>query len=243
MHFVVVPDSVTLMAALKNGEVDAAGVDLSDASVMEKDSKFVVRKEGMNLLGLVLTYNAKSTDSVWSDIRMREALEYALNKESITDNLLYGYALPLYEIIRGVSSTGDSGTTPRKYDLEKAKQLIADTGNEGLVIELRYSSTTAGPMKDALLAVQENINDVGLVCEMTPIDFAAFNLESFQPNEGNSIRCEVIRGDTVFPFTRVIENLSETTIYLPGAVRPDGFTELQNQAMVPRIQRSAKTDP
>ena len=86
-------------------------------------------------------------------------------------------------------------------------------------------------MKDALLAVQENLNEVGFVCEMTPIDFAAFNLESYQPNEGNSIRCETIRGDTVFPFTRVIENLSETTIYMPGAVRPEGFTALQNQAM------------
>jgi peptide/nickel transport system substrate-binding protein len=163
---------------------------------------------------------------------MRQALEYAIDKEKICSTLTAGFCKPVYDIIRGASEAGNPSTTPRKYDPAKAKQLMADAGHPQVSgITLEYAVGMKAMYGDCYLAVQKNLADVGIQIELKPVEDATFNQKSFEPNAGNSLRVEVVRGDPLFPFTRVIENLSATTIYFPGAVRPAGFEELKNQAL------------
>jgi ABC-type transport system substrate-binding protein len=232
VQFHVVPDPVTFIAALKSGELDGGGnLDFANAAKLKKEGKFRVWV-GFGNLGMALTFNAKDPSSVWSDRRMREALEYAIDKEKICAVLTYGFCRPVYEIIRGVTEAGDPGTTPRKYNPEKARQLLAEAGHPKLPgIRLEYRVWEKANYGDAFLAIQKNLADVGIQVELKAVDAATFNQLSFQPNEGSNLRAEVVRGDPLFPFTRVIENLSASTIYFPGAVRPAGFEELKDQAM------------
>ena len=231
VQFHVLPDPVTFMAALKSGELHGGGLDFANAAMLKKDKKFRVWV-GFGNLGMAMTFNGKNASSVWSDKRMREALEFAIDKEKICTALTYGFCKPVYEIIRGVNETGDSGTTPRKYNPEKARQLLAAAGHSELKgIRLEYSTWAKANYGDAFLAIQKNLSDVGIQVDLRAVDAATFNQLSFQPNEGNNLRAEVVRGDPLFPFTRVIENLSESTIYFPGAQRPQGFKALEDQAM------------
>jgi len=230
IQFHVVPDTVTFIAALKSGELDGGGLDFSNAASLQQEGNFNVWVSFGNL-GMALTFNAKEPTSVWSDIRMREALEYAIDKQKICQTLTYDFCKPVYEIVRGVSEAGDAGTTPRKYDPEKAKQLLAEAGHSQLTgLDLEYSIQTKASYGDTYLAIQRNLADVGIQVTLKPIEAATFNQLSFEPNEGNNLRAEVVRGDPLFPFTRVVENLSATTIYFPGAVRPEGFEELKEEA-------------
>jgi len=50
--------------------------------------------------------------------------------------------------------------------------------------------------------------------------------------KGNDLRIETVRGDPLFPLVRVMEDLSEKTIYFPGAIRPPGFEQLKEKAAV-----------
>ena len=47
---------------------------------------------------MILTMNNASPDSAWSDIRMREALEYAIDKDGIA-GMSYGYWKPLNQTV------------------------------------------------------------------------------------------------------------------------------------------------
>ncbi len=228
----VVPDMVTLMAALKAGEVDYAGVDFVTALELEKTGDFDVWVNFKNL-GLSLSFNMKDPASVWSDKRMRAALEYAIDKEKICESLTYGFCEPTYEIIRGIHGAGDPGTGPRKYDPDKARQLMADAGHEELSgINLEYTTRDESTYGGAYLAIQKNLADVGIQVELKPIEAATFNQLAFQPTNGNDLRAETVRGDPIFPLVRVKEDLAENTIYFPGATRPEGFQELLEKALV-----------
>jgi peptide/nickel transport system substrate-binding protein len=227
---VVVPDPVTFMAALKAGEVDGGGVDFVTASDLKATGKFNVWVSFGNL-GLALSFNEKDPASVWADKRMREALEYAIDKVKICQTLTYGFCEPTYEIIRGIHGAGDPGTTPRKYDPTKAKQLMAEAGHQQLSgINLEFSIGSKMSYGDTYLAIQKNLADIGIKVELKPIEDATFNQLSFQPTNGNDLRIETVRGDPLFPLVRVREDLSEKTIYFPGAIRPAGFEQLMEQA-------------
>jgi peptide/nickel transport system substrate-binding protein len=227
----VVPDMVTFMAALKAGDLDGGGVDFLTASELQKTGDFNVWVNFGNL-GSALSYNMKDPNSVWSDKRMREALEYAIDKEKICRTLTYGFCEPTYEIIRGIHGAGDPGTIPRKYDPAKAKQLMAEAGHPTLSgINLEYSIMDKSSYQDAYLAIQKNLADVGIQVELKPIEPATFNQISFQPTNGNDLRIETVRGDPIFPLVRVKEDLAVNTIYFPGATRPEGFQELLDKAL------------
>ena len=227
---VVVPDMVTFMAALKAGQLDGGGVDFVTASALKATGNFDVWVSFGNL-GSALSFNMKNPASVWSDKRMREALEYAIDKGKICQTLTYGFCEPTYEIIRGIHGAGDPGTAIRKYDPAKAKQLMAEAGHQQLSgINLEYSIGDKTSYGDAYLAIQKNLADVGIQIELKPIEAATFNQISFEPTKGNDLRIETVRGDPLFPLVRVMEDLSEKTIYFPGALRPAGFEQLKDQA-------------
>jgi hypothetical protein len=63
------------------------------------------------------------------------------------------------------------------------------------------------------------------------MDAATYNQLGTQPPKGSDIRLEVVRGDPLYPLVRVIEDLSENTMYFPGAVRPAGFQQILTDAM------------
>ena len=68
-------------------------------------------------------------DSPWANQKVREAVEYAIDREGIAKALGYGYWQAPYQIPPRASSAYDSNfTLGRKYDLEKAKQLLAEAG-------------------------------------------------------------------------------------------------------------------
>jgi len=227
----MVPDPVTFLAAVKSGELDGGSVDFVTGLALKDTNKFKVWV-GFGNLGLALTYNDKDPNSVWSDKRMRQALEYAIDKEKICKTLTYGFAEPTYEIIRGIHGAGDPGTVPRKYDPDKAKALMAEAGHTQVSgIDLEFDIFMKASYGDCFLAVQKNLADVGINVELKPLESAMFNQRSFEPSEGSNMRIEVVRGDPLYPLVRVVEDLSEKTIYFPGSNRPAGFEQLKDQAL------------
>ena len=65
---------------------------------------------------------------------MREALEYAVDKDKIAKALGYGFVKPVYEIIMGINEVGNPGTTPRKYNRHKLFPRFRLTPVSGAVI-------------------------------------------------------------------------------------------------------------
>ncbi|QUH29812.1 ABC transporter substrate-binding protein [Vallitalea guaymasensis] len=134
-----IPDSNSRIMALESGEIDMIfGADwisyddyTQEVQVDNIDGK--IAKQTTKTRNILL--NAGS--DILSDLKVREAIVYAVDKEDIVNNLMYGYEeiapsildddLPHCDIKYDVN---------RKYDVEKAKKLLEEAGwkisNDGI---------------------------------------------------------------------------------------------------------------
>ena len=225
IEFSQIPDPMTTIASLKRGEIDAwMGVDAVSAAELQKDKDFVVIPNPA--LNNLLQFNSIDPKSPWSDKRMREALEYAIDKVALAKTVGRGFFRPVYEILHSIPP--GAGTTPRTYDPEKARQLIKAAGYENLQVKLYFS---IGPDQDAAVAIQGYLAAVGIKVEPVPLQGPAFNQKLFEPAVGSDLILGNERGSRTDVLGPADENLGPGSVFFQGVKRPAGFDDLLNKAL------------
>jgi peptide/nickel transport system substrate-binding protein len=112
-------------------------------------------------------------ESRWRDQKLREALEYAIDKEEIAQALGLGYSIPLTMVSTEASWGFDPTYTPRDYDPEKAKQLLTNAGHpNGLNVKLMITNNS-GSM-DAGTAIVNSLATAGIECEIDAADMGRY---------------------------------------------------------------------
>ena len=171
--YTYIPDSVTASSMLQAGEADAwNGAPAKDQ--VESMKKGYKRQSAWPALGMAIWINTASPNSKWKDKRLREAVEYALDKEAITKALGSG----LYRTLKTLPPEGEWGYdpsyNPRPYNPEKARQLLAEAGYpNGLKAKLLvpFFWTQA---KDAGVAIKQYLEDVGFQLQLDMADPGRF---------------------------------------------------------------------
>jgi len=217
-----IPDPMTAMASFLRGELMALRmVDMITAKQI-KDSSDKFNFEVCPGGNMAIYFNTINPESIWADKRMREALEYAIDKKEITESLGFGFIDPLYNIIFGINEAGNPKTTPRKYDPDKARQLIKEAGHkERLKIKCSYN---IGFHSDLFVALQKNLSEVGIDLELNAMSHTATVQLNAHPSPGNDLRFTRLRGRS--PLVRgAYEELSSKSWYFVGVKRTEGFDD------------------
>ncbi len=220
-------DPSTMTIALQAGQIDGTDqVALVGAQQLQNDKNFVLENFG----GPVQMIEMNTTDptSVWSDLRMRQALEYAIDKEGLAKSVGMGFTPPVYSIIHSVDEVCDPGTTPRKYDPEKAKSLMAEAGHPTVECALSYDTNRTDP--NLVDAIQANLAAVGITLKLNGMNTGAFSAISTKVPQGNDILFQGLRGAAPNVLQGAIEMYGKGTIYFPGFAPPAEFYTLMDKA-------------
>jgi ABC-type transport system substrate-binding protein len=130
LDLVQVPESSTRVAALQSGQADIAPVNLSDRPQVEAGGgRIVFGKEGSYLNAYI--YGVQFPKHPWSDKRVRDALNFAINKEQMRDSLLGGTdAFSIKGFMAFTPSTigYTEGLDPFPFDPDQARKLLSDAG-------------------------------------------------------------------------------------------------------------------
>ncbi|MBW1799408.1 MAG: ABC transporter substrate-binding protein [Deltaproteobacteria bacterium] len=220
-----IPDPMTAIASLKKGEIDAwMGVDPVSGSELRKTGDWVISTNpGPHQ---VLLYNSTDPKSPWADKRMREALEYAIDKETIAKTTGRGFTFPVWEMIHSIPAK--AGTVPRKYNPEKARQLIKEAGHTNLKVKLTYMARI---MQDQAVAIQGNLADVGIKIDPNPVTGAVYHRAAFEPIPGIDMVIGNQRGGPNELLVSVDETLASGSVFFQGMKRPKGFDDLLHKAI------------
>jgi peptide/nickel transport system substrate-binding protein len=167
--FRAVPDVSTRIADLRTGQADLArqfSPDQAENIKNEPNLKLLtVPTERVGYLYI----NAQSGPT--QDLRVRQAIAYAIDKQSLVEALLQGYGKPV-DII---GAEPVFGYTPDvkgyEYDPEKARALVKEAGAVGARIEF---ITSAAYDRAIVEAIQQMINDTGLKVEVAMLDQPTF---------------------------------------------------------------------
>lgn len=128
--FVAIPESSTRMAALTTGEADiVTQVAVDQASLLERGGAQVLSIPSLRLMMVAFKLDNPDADLPVQDVRVRQALNYAVDKEALVENILSGYGevlagQPLSEEYFGFNP--DVEAYP--YDPERARELLAEAG-------------------------------------------------------------------------------------------------------------------
>ncbi|MDA1128811.1 MAG: ABC transporter substrate-binding protein [Chloroflexi bacterium] len=162
-ELVLVPEPSTRVAALRAGEADIAPVSLSAKAQIESGGGRLMYAQEGAYFGLKLM-GSWVEGHPFNDIKVRQALNYAINREAIRDRL-YGGSKVM--VLKGWMEVTPSslGYTPEldpfPYDPVKARELLAEAGyagGEGFidpVIILTWPSTGVPNMPEAAQLVGE----------------------------------------------------------------------------------------
>ena len=221
-------DPMTYTLAFKAGEFDMiAAVDMITANQLKKEGFRVVNDP--ILYSQNLRFNSIDPASPFVDKRVRQALEYALDKRTILDAVTFGFNQPTYGILGGVQVSGKPNTVPRKYDPVKAKQLLAEAGYpNGLKIKLLYQANE----KDLPLAIQGNLVKAGFEVEMTPLETGAFYQKFIsEACFGNEVLLAYGSWFTSNPIAQANQTFPENTNMWLGVKRTDRTIELMKETL------------
>ncbi|MBI4296449.1 MAG: hypothetical protein HY667_04965 [Chloroflexi bacterium] len=119
-------DPTTEAAALQSGTVHIIFPNEKYANDLRT---LGYRVEETGYSSTVLFPDSANAGSVYADQKVREAVEYAIDKEAIVKTLMYGFGRAIYQPVAHPDFFGyNTAIAGRKYDPAKAKQLLAQAG-------------------------------------------------------------------------------------------------------------------
>lgn len=124
----VIPDHVTAVTMLEAGQADKY-IDITDVkTLIDLEKKGFKVNWGPGLIWGLMPF-ATDPNLPFYDQRVREAVEYALDRPAIANLMGFGTFEPLTQLSTSRSLWSYvSGFDPRPYNPEKAKQLLAEAG-------------------------------------------------------------------------------------------------------------------
>ncbi|MBA7680806.1 hypothetical protein ES703_89127 [subsurface metagenome] len=168
-----IPDPVTARAMFEAGEVDAWNQPPAKDQ-RELSEQGYTLQSSWPALGFSIWINTAHPDSKWQDKNLREAVEYALDKEAITEAMGFG----LYRPLTSLPPEGEWGYDPaagRPYDPELAKELLADSGySTDNPLQATLLSMNDPVSIDVCTMIKSYLDAVGFEIELDPADPGRF---------------------------------------------------------------------
>lgn len=175
-----IPEESTRLAALKAGEVDLVR-DL----IPEQIDQAPVVKTIPGLEFPIVRLNNKS--GVLQDVRIRQAINYAVDKESIAEALFGGYAVVAQGQVLNSSHFGfNPDVQAYPYDPEMAKQLLAEAGYNGEAIQFVGEAGRWLKDRELIEVIAAMLSDVGITVDVQILEWSNYLDQLFaaenQPN-------------------------------------------------------------
>lgn len=171
-----IPDNTARLNALVKGEIDLAdGINPSDGESIEGNEDLqLFERPSMNVGYLGLTVTRPPFDNV----KVRQAINHAINKQDIIDSFFEGRADVAKNPMPPSISGYNDDIPGYEYDPEKAKQLLAEAGYpDGFEMQLWAMPVPRPYMPDGQKVagvIQKNLADVGITAEIVSFEWATY---------------------------------------------------------------------
>ncbi|GIL38880.1 ABC transporter substrate-binding protein [Roseiterribacter gracilis] len=164
--FRTIRSSLSRVGELRQGDIDFAESLSPDEADLLAASPGVTIASGA---GAALTYlEMNNQRAPFTDLRFRQAVDAALNREAMLAHLLRGHG----RIPAGLLPAGDTASTRPRYDPHAAAALARAVG-ASLTLTLNYIPADA--LTDALaVTIQSNLGDAGIPVTLQPLSASSF---------------------------------------------------------------------
>jgi peptide/nickel transport system substrate-binding protein len=173
----LVPEEATRVAQLERGDVDMIGNLSFDRLVELKNKGYRLQEVGLPTLANISFPGTFMTQGPTSDIRVRQAMSYAINRQEMCDTFYRGLAKPGGFWFFSEKTWGfDPGSFKADaYDVDKAKQLLADAGYPGKFNPQQIQLYTTAVAADLMQVLQGYWQAIGMDVNIQVVDTPVYN--------------------------------------------------------------------
>ena len=156
------------LAALRSGQIDFMAGNADVAAAVKGSATIVTKTQPSLWAGLYLLDRNGQVVPAMKDVRVRQALNYAVDRAAITKAVYGAYGQPVDQpAVPGFDGYDKSLESRYPYDPAKAKKLLAAAGfGSGLTIPVNYGSFDPDNTK-MVQAVQDQLSKVGVTLQLT----------------------------------------------------------------------------
>jgi len=175
--FRFISDPNAAFAAMMAGDVDAFPNFPAPETLaqFEADPRFTVivgSTEGETIL------STNNQAEYLSDVRVRQAIAQAINRQDIIDGAMFGYGTPIGSHFAPHNPDYVDLTGFAPYDPDAARALLAEAGAEGITLRLMLPPPAYARRGGEIVAAQ--LRDIGLNIEISNLEWAQWLEQVFR---------------------------------------------------------------
>ena len=172
----VIEDDTSAITALQNGEVDYMVVPISYWEDVKSTGKFTcVEKQSNEVMTFCINIESPTYGSILQNDKVRLAIMYAIDRDGVNKLVCDGYGTPTYMYINpnyaAAAPTADSLKNPIPFDLNKAKELLAEAGYPNGV-DVGEFLTAAGRNESYAIAIHAQLEAAGIHSTLVVQDYS-----------------------------------------------------------------------
>ena len=163
--FRIIPDSTTRVAAVQTGEVDIVN-RLSPDEIMlleGSDAVNIINYPNDRVYYLAFKNIGNGVGTPLEDVRVRQALNYAVNRPGIIEAIFSGEASLVTGFVLSTNLGFDDSLSPYPYDPDQARALLAEAGYaDGFSISMGCPTDAYLNINEVCLSIQRDLSQVGI---------------------------------------------------------------------------------
>jgi len=176
LRFTVVPDPTTRALELRKGSADIASNALTSDTVLalQKEPNLEVEQSPGTILSY-LAFNLR--DPILRDVRVRQAIAYAIDRRPMIEYLWRNFAQPAASILPPQSWAYNPDVPKYDFAPEKANKILDDAGypeKDGVRFHLTMKTSTEESTRLLAAVLQQQLRAVGIVLDIRTFEFATF---------------------------------------------------------------------
>jgi len=162
------PDTNVAFTSFLAGELDTCGLPYDQVDPIKKTGKYTVLTGSTNTFGHFL-FNC--TSGVFKDIRLRQAVSAAINREALLDVTQFGFGRAMKNIVTEDSWAFNPNKNYYKCDKDLARRLLAEAGMPN-GFKFKAIGFTFYPCPQRTTAIQAQLKELGIEMDAQNLEIA-----------------------------------------------------------------------
>ncbi|PPF45422.1 ABC transporter substrate-binding protein [Pseudoclavibacter sp. AY1F1] len=211
--------------ALLSNQVDATILDASTAEQATAGDLATIEDYQVDWQGLLLFDRAGETVPALGDVKVRQAINFAIDRDTMLTSILRGYGDPTQQVFGPDSGAFvDDLDSAYNFDPDRARKLLAEAGYaDGFELPI-----AAGPgFESALAALSQQLADVGITVKIETVNVQTF-LDDLTAGKYPVLYQNLFQGE---PWVAINQIISTEAIY-----NPFDSTDPELQALIAEVQ-------
>ncbi|MFT8319947.1 MAG: ABC transporter substrate-binding protein [Bacillus sp. (in: firmicutes)] len=228
-------DSASRVLAMKNDEVDIIAVPPPDSlEDFKKKNYQVLTGTPPHVWYLSFNFDNK----YMQDVKVRQAINYAINREGIANELLKGSANPAYVFQSPGSTNYDSSKKWYEYNVDKAKELMKEAGySNGFETTLQTSIDGSGQLIPVDIAewIQRDLAEIGVKVKLETKEWITY-LSNYSNGMSSEVGMNQFSSGRTSPF--FLAMIAHSDFKAPGGMNSGKYVNNDLDAILDKAANS-----